>query len=45
MLATEGVHISFSDEAVKELARIAAQVNEQVENIEQDDFTQLCHPF
>ena len=33
MLATEGVHISFSDEAVKELARIAAQVNEQVENI------------
>ena len=33
MLATEGVHISFSDEAVKELARIAAEVNEQVENI------------
>ncbi len=33
ILATEGVHISFSDEAVKELARIAAQVNEQVENI------------
>ena len=33
MLATEGVHISFSEEAVKELARIAAQVNEQVENI------------
>ena len=33
MLATEGVHISFSDEAVKELARIAAVVNEQVENI------------
>jgi len=33
MLATEGVHISFSDKAVKELARIAAQVNEQVENI------------
>ncbi len=33
MLATEGVHISFTDEAVKELARIAAEVNEQVENI------------
>ena len=33
MLATEGVHISFSDKAVKELARIAAEVNEQVENI------------
>ena len=33
MLATEGVHITFSDEAVKELARIAAVVNEQVENI------------
>ena len=33
MLASEGVHISFTDEAVKELARIAAEVNEQVENI------------
>ena len=32
MLASEGVHISFTDEAVKELARIAAEVNEQVEN-------------
>ncbi len=33
MLASEGVHISFTDDAVKELARIAAEVNEQVENI------------
>lgn len=33
MFASEGVHISFTDEAVKELARIAAEVNEQVENI------------
>lgn len=33
MLASEGVYISFTDEAVKELARIAAEVNEQVENI------------
>ena len=33
MLASEGVLISFTDEAVKELARIAAEVNEQVENI------------
>ena len=33
MLASEGVRISFTDEAVKELARIAAEVNEQVENI------------
>ena len=33
MLAAEGVHISFTDEAVKKLAKIAAEVNEQVENI------------
>jgi ATP-dependent HslUV protease ATP-binding subunit HslU len=33
LLATEGVTISFTDEAVREIARIAAQVNEEVENI------------
>lgn len=33
MLAAEGVHISFTDEAVKKLAKIAAEVNDQVENI------------
>ncbi len=33
MLATEGVAITFTDDAVKELARIAALVNSQVENI------------
>lgn len=33
MLASEDVHIEFSDDAIKEVARIAAQVNQQVENI------------
>ena len=33
MLATEGVTINFTDDAVDELARIAALVNSQVENI------------
>jgi ATP-dependent HslUV protease ATP-binding subunit HslU len=33
MLAAEGVTINFTDEAVAELARIAALVNSQVENI------------
>ncbi|MEO1021123.1 MAG: ATP-dependent protease ATPase subunit HslU [Bacteroidota bacterium] len=33
MLATEGVEITFTEEAIAEIARIAAQVNAQVENI------------
>lgn len=33
MLTTEGVSITFTEEAVRELARIAALVNSQVENI------------
>lgn len=33
MLETEGVSINFTDDAIKELARIAALVNSQVENI------------
>ncbi|MEX1062367.1 MAG: ATP-dependent protease ATPase subunit HslU [Balneolaceae bacterium] len=33
MLQSEGVTISFTDDAVREIARIAAQVNDQVENI------------
>lgn len=33
MLETEGVSISFTDEAIRELAKIAAEVNAQVENI------------
>ncbi len=33
LLATEGVEIEFTDEAVAELARLAQQVNEQTENI------------
>ncbi len=33
MLETEGVSINFTEDAVKELARIAALVNSQVENI------------
>lgn len=33
MLKTEGVTVNFDDEAIQEIARIAAQVNSQVENI------------
>ena len=33
LLNTEGVDISFNDEAIKEVAKTAAYVNEQVENI------------
>lgn len=33
MLATEGVEIEFKDEAIREIARIAAEVNASVENI------------
>jgi ATP-dependent HslUV protease ATP-binding subunit HslU len=33
LLATDGVSVTFDDEAVREIARIAFEVNEQVENI------------
>ena len=33
MLESEGIEIVFTDDAVNELARIAAEVNAQVENI------------
>src|SRR4029077_1476452 len=33
LLATEGVRLEFSDDALKEIARLAAQVNQQTENI------------
>jgi ATP-dependent HslUV protease ATP-binding subunit HslU len=33
LLASEGVDISFTDDAVREIANIAAQVNAEVENI------------
>jgi ATP-dependent HslUV protease ATP-binding subunit HslU len=33
LLATEGVTIDFTDDAVSEIARVAAQVNAQMENI------------
>jgi len=33
MLAAEGVELSFTDDAVKEIARLAAEVNASVENI------------
>ncbi len=33
LLETEGVDLEFTDEAIRELAAIAAQVNESVENI------------
>ncbi len=33
LLGTEGVDLSFSEGAIREIARIAAQVNESVENI------------
>jgi ATP-dependent HslUV protease ATP-binding subunit HslU len=33
LLATEGVDVVFTDDAAREMARLAAQVNEQTENI------------
>jgi ATP-dependent HslUV protease ATP-binding subunit HslU len=33
LLATEGVDVQFRDDAVEEIARIAAEVNERMENI------------
>ncbi|MCC2686654.1 MAG: ATP-dependent protease [Paenibacillaceae bacterium] len=33
LLATEGIRVEFSDDAIRELADIAAQVNENTENI------------
>ena len=33
LLAAEGVSIKFSDDAIREIAKIATEVNEQVENI------------
>jgi ATP-dependent HslUV protease ATP-binding subunit HslU len=33
MLETEGIQLEFDDEAVREIARVAYEVNEQVENI------------
>ncbi|NTW51364.1 MAG: ATP-dependent protease ATPase subunit HslU [Chlorobiaceae bacterium] len=33
LIRTEGVELEFTDEAIKEIARIAAKVNESVENI------------
>ena len=33
LLATEGVSIKFSDDAIREIAKVATEVNEQVENI------------
>jgi ATP-dependent HslUV protease ATP-binding subunit HslU len=33
MLASEGITLNFSDDAIKEIARVAAQVNSTVENI------------
>ncbi|MBF0460034.1 MAG: ATP-dependent protease ATPase subunit HslU [Magnetococcales bacterium] len=33
LLATEGIHLSFSEESIRAIAEIAAQVNETTENI------------
>ena len=33
LLETEGVKLTFKDTSIKEIARVAAEVNEQVENI------------
>jgi ATP-dependent HslUV protease ATP-binding subunit HslU len=33
LLATEGVHVEFTPDGISEIARIAAEVNSQVENI------------
>lgn len=32
-MGTEGVELEFSDEAIREIARMAAQLNKTVENI------------
>jgi ATP-dependent HslUV protease ATP-binding subunit HslU len=33
LLETEGVHLEFRDDGIREIARVASEVNEQVENI------------
>ena len=33
LIGTEGVNLTFTDEAIKEIARVAFEVNETVENI------------
>ena len=33
LLASEGVDLSFTEDAVREVARVAAQVNSTVDNI------------
>jgi ATP-dependent HslUV protease ATP-binding subunit HslU len=33
LLATEGVHLYFGDDAIEEIARIASEVNQRMENI------------
>jgi ATP-dependent HslUV protease ATP-binding subunit HslU len=33
LLATDGVHLEFTSDGIREIARIATEVNEQVENI------------
>ena len=33
LLETEGVHLTFTDDAIREIARTATQVNDEVENI------------
>ena len=33
LLATEGVELSFTEEAIEEIARVAAEVNDRMENI------------
>jgi len=33
LIATEGVSLHFEDEAIREIARMAAQLNKTVENI------------
>ena len=41
LLATEGIEIEFSDEAIRKIAEIAYQVNQDTDNIEQEDFIRL----
>ncbi len=33
MLASEGVEVTFTEDAIREIASIAAEVNQQIENI------------
>ena len=45
LLKTENVELQFTDDGIDMLAKLSAEVNSSVENIEQEDFTQLLKKF